>query len=52
MAQYNALNVKLSYLQLNKLNSGAKNDTKVTLKIISNIVGDSNDKNNFCISYY
>ena len=42
MAQYNALNVKLSNLQLNKLNSGTKNGTKV-ISIISNIVGDSNE---------
>ena len=45
MTQYNVLNVKLSNLQLNKLKLGIKNSTKVTLKISSNIVGDSNDKN-------
>ena len=33
--------------QLNKLKSGIKNDTEVTLKISSNVVGDSNDENNF-----
>ena len=47
MTQYNTLNEKLSNLQLNKLNSGIKNNTKVTLKISSNVVGDSNDENNF-----
>ena len=47
MTQYNTLNVKLSNLQLNKLRSGLKNGTEVTLKILSNVVGDSNDKNNF-----
>ena len=47
MTQYNTLNVKLSNLQLNKLRSGQKNGTEVTLKILSNVVGDSNDKNNF-----
>ena len=46
MTQYNTLNVKLSNLQLNKLKSGLKNGTEVTLKILSNVVGDSNDKNN------
>ena len=33
MSQYNTLNVKLSNLQLNKLKSGMKNGTEVTLKI-------------------
>ena len=47
MTQYNTLNVKLSNLQLNKLRSGLKNGTEVTLKILSNVVGGSNDKNNF-----
>ena len=31
MTQYNSLNVKLSNLQLNKLKSGLKNATEVTL---------------------
>ena len=30
-----------------KLKSGVKNDTEVTLKISSSVVGDSNDENNF-----
>ena len=47
MTQYNTLNVKLSNLQLNKLKLGIKNGTEVTLKISSNIVGDSNDENKF-----
>ena len=47
MSQYNTLNVKLSYLQLNKLKSGIKNGTEVTLKISSNVIGDSNGENNF-----
>ena len=46
MTQYNTLNVKLSNSQLNKLKSGIKHGTEVTLKISSNIVGDSNDENN------
>ena len=37
----------MSNLQLNQLKSGIKNNTKVTLKIPSNVVGDSNDENNF-----
>ena len=33
--------------QLNKLKSGIKNGTEVTLKISSNIVGDPSHENNF-----
>ena len=47
MTQYNTFNVKLSNLQLNKLKLGIKNNTEVTFKISSNVVGDSNDENNF-----
>ena len=47
MTQYNTLNVKLSYSLINKLKSGIKNGTEVTLKISSNVVGGSNDENNF-----
>ena len=47
MAQYKTLNIKMSNSQLNKLKSGIKNDTEVTLKISSNVVGDSNDEHNF-----
>ena len=47
MSQYNTLNVKLSNSQLNKLKLGIKNGTEVTLKLSSNVVGDSSDENNF-----
>ena len=47
MTQYNTLNVKLSNSQLNKLKFGIKNGTEATLKLWSNVVGDSNDENNF-----
>ena len=47
MYQYNTLNVKLSNSQLNKLKSGIKSGTEITLKIYSNVVVDSNDENNF-----
>ena len=47
MTQYNTLKVKLSNSQLNKLKPGIKNGTEVTLEISSNVVGDSNDENNF-----
>ena len=52
MTQYNALNVKLSNSQLNKLKSAIKNGTEVTLRLSTKVVGDSNDENNFDISYY
>ena len=45
MTQYNILNIKLSNSQLNKLKSGIKNCTEVTLKLSWNVVGDSYDKN-------
>ena len=47
MTQDNTLNVKLPNAQLNKLKSGIKNGTKVTLKPSSNVLRDSNDENNF-----
>ena len=47
MTQYNTLNVKLSNFQLNKLKSGIENDTEVTLKLSSNVAGDSYDEINF-----
>ena len=37
----------MSNSQLDKLKSGIKNGTEVTFKIASNLVGDSNNKNNF-----
>ena len=37
----------LSNLQLNKLKSGIKNGNEVTLKLLSNIDGDSNNEINF-----
>ena len=46
MTQYNTLNVKLPNSKLNKLNLEIKNGTEVTLRISSNVVGDSNDENN------
>ena len=45
MTQYNTLNVKLSNSQLNKIKFGKK--IKITLKISSDVVGNSNDENNF-----
>ena len=39
--------VKVSNSQLKKLKSGIKNETQVTLKLSSNVVGDANDETNF-----
>ena len=47
MTQYSSLNVKLSNSQLNKLKSSMKNETDVVLRILSNMVGNSNDNTNF-----
>ena len=47
MTQYKTLSVKLSNSQLKILKSGIKNNTGISLKISSNVVGDSNDENNF-----
>ena len=40
MTQYNVLNIQLSGSKLNRLKSGIKNGTNVTLKLSSNVVGD------------
>ena len=47
MTQYNNVNIKLSNSQLNKSESAIKNSTWVTLKLSSNIIGDSNDEPNY-----
>ena len=47
MTQCNTSNVKLSNSQLDKLKFGIKNNTEATLKNSSNVIGDSNDENNF-----
>ena len=44
MIQYN---IKLPNSQLNKLKSGIKNGTEVTLKNLSNVADVSDDENNF-----
>ena len=47
LLNYDTLNVKLSYLQLNKLKSWIKNVTQVTSNLPSNAVGEWNDDSNF-----
>ena len=41
MTEYNRLNVKLSNSQLNRLKSAIKNETKVVLRLSSNMIGDN-----------
>ena len=41
MTQYNTFHKKLSNSQLNKLKSGIKNGTQVTINLSSNVIGDS-----------
>ena len=47
MTQYNSFNVKFSNSQCNKLISTIKHSTEITLKLSSNVIGDSNYKTNF-----
>ena len=47
MTQYKSLNVKLSNSQLNKLKSAIKNGTDVLLRLSSNMIGNSDDEDNF-----
>ena len=41
MTQYNSLNVKQSNSQLNKLKSAVKNETRVVLRLSSDMIGDN-----------
>ena len=47
MTQYNTLKVKWSISQFNKLKFGIKNGTEITLNLLSNLVGNSNDETIF-----
>ena len=47
MTQYNSLNSKLSNSQLHKSRSTTKDETKVVLRLSSNVIGNSDDKTNF-----
>ena len=47
MTQYNTLNVSLPNSWPKKSKSEIKNGTKVTLNLLSNVIGDSNDETNF-----
>ena len=47
MTQHNSLNVKLSNSQINKLKSTVKNEVDVILRLLSNMIGNSDDEINF-----
>ena len=47
MTQYNSLNIKLSNSQLKELKTAIKNETGVVLRLLSNIIGNSDDETNF-----
>ena len=47
MTQYYSLNVKLSNSQLNKSKLAIKIETKLVLRLSSNIIGNSYDETNF-----
>ena len=44
MTQYNSLNWKLSNLQLHKLKSAIETETEILLRLLSNIIDNSNDE--------
>ena len=47
MTKYNTLALELSNSQLNELKSTIKKGTEVTLNLLSNLIGSSNDEINF-----
>ena len=47
MTQYNSLNVRLLNSKLHKLNSAIKDETKVVLRLSSNMIDNSNAEINF-----
>ena len=47
MTEYNTLKVKFSNSQTNRLKSRIKSGTQATLKLSSNVLGNSNDENNY-----
>ena len=47
MAQYNALNVRLSNSQLNKWKAAVENGIEVTLNLLTNLIDNYNDEIDF-----
>ena len=52
MTQYNSLNVKLSNSQLNKSKSTAKHENEAVLRILSDMIGNSDGDTNVLHNYY
>ena len=44
ITQYNSVNLKLSNSQINKLKSAVKNETEITLRLTSNMIGNKNNE--------
>ena len=49
MTQYSSLNEELSDSQLNKLKSAIKNETDVVLRLLWNMIGNSDDETDFSL---
>ena len=47
MTRYNEVNRKLSNSQVDDLKSKTKNETGITLRLSSNMIGNSNDEASF-----
>ena len=47
MTHYSSVNVKLCDSQLNNLKSATKDVNETTTRLLSNMIGDSNDETNF-----
>ena len=47
MSQYKSLMIKSSNSQFNRLKSGIKNGTEVTLNLLRKVIEDSNDQINY-----
>ena len=45
MTEYQSVNIKLSNSHLDKLKSTGKNETRVTLRLSSNMIGDAKSQN-------
>ena len=52
MNRYNSLNVKWSNSQLNKLKLAIKNKTGVTLRLSSNMIGESNGETSIILFFH
>ena len=51
ITQFNSTKAKLSNSQLNKLKSATKNEAGITLRLSTNMIGNTNDETNFLQLY-